>query len=166
MRLLAATLMTLLWCAMAPLSPTGQDRTTDLRSRFEHETNPVQKAKLMPDLGQAEFQQIRKEVDEEHLPAALELLREYDAQVNACVKALQSANLDAERHPAGFKQLQISLRESLRRIDLLLPSMTVDEQAPFLEVRTRLDEVNRHLIEQLFPGRTPPAPSKGDKAVQ
>jgi hypothetical protein len=154
--LLAATLS-------APLLG-AQDRTADLRSRFQHETNPVQKAKLMPDLGQAEFQQIRKEVEAYHFSAALDLLREYDAQVAVCVKALADTNVDPERHPSGFKQLQISVQESLRRIDALLPPMTSDEQAPFLEIRKDLDEVNRHLIEQLFPGRTP-AP-KSDKIVQ
>lgn len=150
---------------MAAMLSAGQDRTAELRSRFEHEANPVQKAKLMPDLGEAEFQQVRKDVDDQHLPDALNLLRDYDSQVNACVKALASTNVDPDKHPAGFKQLQISVRESLRQIDALVPSMSVDEQAPFLEIRKDLDEINRHLIEELFPGRTPP-PSKPDKAVQ
>ena len=149
---------------LAATLPRAQDRTSDLRSRFAHETNPVQKAKLMPDLGQAEFQQIGKAAEAYHLSVALDLLREYDAQVSSCVKALASTNVDPEKHPSGFKQLQISVQESLRRIDALLPPMTSDEQAPFLEVRKHLDDVNRHLIEQLFPGRTPPP--KSDKAVQ
>jgi len=153
---LAATLLT---------TPLGaQDRNADLRSRFQHETNPVQKAKLMPDLGEAEFQQIRKEVEAYHFPVALDLLREYDSQVALCMKALAGTNVDPEKHPAGFKQLQISVQESLRRIDALLPPMTGDEQAPFLAIRKDLDEVNRRLIEQLFPGRRS-APNS-DKIVQ
>jgi hypothetical protein len=150
--------------ALATIPLDAQDRLGDLRSRFEHETNPVQKAKLMPDLGQAEFQQIRKEVEAYHLSAALDLLREYNAQVAACLKALTATNVDPEKHPSGFKQLQISVQESLRRIDALLPPMTSDEQAPFLEIRKELDEVNRHLIEELFPDRT--SPPKSEKIVQ
>jgi hypothetical protein len=142
----------------------AQDRAADLRSRFEHETNAVQKAKLMPDLGQVEFQQIRKEVEAYHFAAALDLLRAYQVQVSSCVKALASTNVDPEKHPSGYKQLQISVAESLRRIDALLPPMTADEQAPFLEIRRNLDEVNRRLIEQLFPGQTP-APTS-HKVVQ
>jgi len=118
----------------------------------------------MPELGQAEFQQIRKEAEAYDLSAALDLLRRYNDQVQACVKGLASTNVDPEKHPAGFKQLQISVQESLRRIDSLLPPMTSDEQAPFIEVRKHLDDVNRHLIEQLFPGRTPPP--KSDKIVE
>lgn len=165
MRAFVATCGTLLLAATLSTPLHAQERAADLRSRFERETNPIQKAKLMPDLGQAEFQQILKEVEVYHLSVALDLLREYDAQVGSCVKALATSHLDPEKHPSGFKQLQISVQESLRRIDGLLPPMTSDEQAPFLEVRKDLEDVNRHLIEQLFPGRTPPPP-KSDKALQ
>lgn len=137
----------------APLHP--QDRTADLRSRFEHETNPVQRAKLMPALGEAEFREIRKDAEADKLSDALALLREYRDQVQICVKGLDSTKVDAEKHPSGFKQLEMSLQESLRRVDAMLPAMTSEEQAPFLEVRKDLDDMNKHLIEQLFPRRTP-----------
>ena len=154
MRVFAAILLAVLLPATAPTF-AGQDRSADFRARFEHETNPVQKAKLMPELGEAEFQQIRTKVDQDDFSTALDLLKKYDQQVDACVKGLASLNVDPEKHPTGFKQLQISVRDSLRRIDALLPPMTIDEQAPFLEIRKKLDEVNRRLIEQLFPRRIP-----------
>ena len=165
MRPFAAIVMAALLGAAASTTRAKQDRTADLRSRFEHETNPVQRAKLMPDLGEAEFRQIRAEVDQDDVSAALNLLREYKDQVDDCMRRLASTNVNPERHPAGFKQLQIAVRESLGRIDALLPQMTGEEQAPFLEIRKSLDGVNRRLIEQLFPGRTSPPP-KPDKAVQ
>ena len=59
--------------------------------------------------------------------------------------------VDAEKHPAGFKQLQFSLRDSLRRLDAVIVNMTGDEQAPFLDIRKELEETNSHLIEHLFP---------------
>jgi len=139
-----------------------QNPTADLRSRFRQETNPVQKAKLMPALGDAEFAEIRKDVEAENFSEALTLLRTYRDETQLCVKGLDSTKADAEKHPAGFKQLEISLQESLRRVDMLLPAMTRDEQAPFLDVRKDLDDMNRHLIEQLFPGRTP-EPPKSEK---
>ena len=66
-------------------------------------------------------------------------------------KTLGAKNLDAEKHPKGFKQLEISLRQSLRRLNNLLPVLTADEQAPFLEVRADLEEMNRHLNSRTFP---------------
>jgi len=151
------------WCAAllsaalaAPSLP--QSQAPDLRSRFEHEANPVQKAKLMPALGDAEFAEIRKDAEANNLTKALSVLRRYRDDVRDCIRRLESAKLDAERHPSGFKQLQFSVQAALRRIDMLLPAMTNDEQVPFLEVRKDLDETNRHLIEQLFPGKPPEQP--------
>lgn len=141
--------------AMLSLSSLPQDRTADLRARFDQETNPVQKAKQLPALGEAEFDVIRKDVEAGRLTDALTLLREYRDQAESCAKSLDQTKVDAEKHPAGFKQLQISVQESLRRVDTLLANMTSDEQVPFLDVRKDLDALNQHLIERLFPRRTP-----------
>jgi len=143
--------------AMLSLASLPQDRGAELRSRFEQETNPVQKAKLLPSLGEAEFELIRKDAEADRLPDALALLRQYRDQAESCAKGLDDTKVDAEKHPAGFKQLQISVQESLRRVDALLVNMTGDEQAPFRDVRNDLEELNQHLIERLFPRRAPEA---------
>jgi len=137
----------------APLA--AQDRMAEMRSRFEHETNPVRRAKLLPDLGEAEFREIRRNVEREKGAEALTLLRAYREQAQQCAEALDKTKVDPERHPGGYKQLQISIQESLRRVDSLLPLLTSDDQAAFVEVRKDLDDMNRHLIEQLFPQRLP-----------
>jgi hypothetical protein len=140
-------------------SAVPQDRTAELRSRFAQESNPVRKAKLMPRLGEAEFREMRNHLAEGRLPDALAALERYRAEVQACQKGLDATGIDAEKHPAGFKQLQISLRESLRRLDHLLVGLTADEQAPFLAVGNDLDQINRHLFHQLFPRQPAPEAS-------
>jgi hypothetical protein len=151
--------------ATASISGTAfaQNRLTELRSRFTHEPNPVSRARLMPQLGDAEFAEIDHDVMQENYPEALAVLRSYRDEVESCDKALDAAGLDAEKHPGGFKQLQFSLRDSLRRLDAAIVNMTTDEQAPFLEVRQELGELNRHLIEHLFP-HAPPAKPASDAA--
>jgi hypothetical protein len=130
-----------------------------LRSRFDAESDPVRKAKLMPKLGEAEFHDIRKQVDEGLLPDAIALLKQYRDEVQLCANGLDTAKIDAEKHPSGFKELQISLRESLRRLNEITRGLSADEQAPFLEFREDLDEINRHMIQKLFPHEpAPPAP--------
>jgi hypothetical protein len=136
----------------------AQNRIADLRARFAREPNAVSKAKLMPQLGDAEFVEIDTDVTKEQLPEALATLQIYRDEVNSCNKGLDAMGVDAEKHPAGFKQLQFSLRDSLRRLDAVIVNMTGDEQAPFLEVRQELSEVNRHLIEHLFPHHAPAKP--------
>jgi hypothetical protein len=147
--------------ASASISGTivAQNHLADLRNRFVHEPNPVAKAKLMPQLGGAEFAEIDSDVMQEKLPEALAVLQSYRDEVESCDKALDAAGLDAEKHPGGFKQLEFSLRDSLRRLDAVIVNMTTDEQAPFVDVRRELGELNQHLIEHLFPHAPPPKPA-------
>ena len=132
-------------------SARAQDRTAQLRSLFDQQTSAVEKAKLMPRLGEAQFRDARKEIAAGHLPEAAAILAQYRAEAQLCAKGLETAGVDAEKHPAGFKQLQISLRESLRRLNEILVGLPADDQPPFLAVRKDLDELNRRLISKLFP---------------
>jgi hypothetical protein len=138
-------------CCVCGFAVYGQDRLADLRSRFSHESDPVRKAKLMPDLGNAEFREIESDLLAERLPDALTVLQQYRDEAQSCEKELDAKNVDAEQHPAGFKQLEFSLRESLRRLDDLLVTLTRDDQVPFQAVRNDIDDMNRHLIHELFP---------------
>ena len=131
-----------------------QDRVADLRGRLAHEPSPVNRAKLMPQLGDAEFAEIDSDVMQDKLPAALTILQSYRNEVESCDKALDALGQDAQKHPGGYKQLQFSLRDSLRRLDVEIVNMTSDDQAPFLAIRQELSDLNRHLIEHLF-GRAP-----------
>jgi hypothetical protein len=139
-------------------SLSAQNRIPDLRARFDREPSPINKAKLMPQLGDAEFVEIDTDVTQGHLPEALAILQVYRDEVNSCDKGLDAMGVDAEKHPGGFKQLQISLRESLRRLDMVVVTMTADEQAPFLDIRKELSEVNLRLIQHLFPHEAPKKP--------
>jgi len=147
----------------------SQTRIEDLRQRFAQESDPVRKAKKMPQLGEAEFQEIQKDVASEQFTDALALLRQYRAEVQSCLQGLDATGANAEKHSAGFRQLQISLRESLRRLDGMIPLISPEAQAGFAETRADLNEMNRHLIEELFPRPKQPAtksPSPGQEKPQ
>jgi hypothetical protein len=144
----------------SPAAP--RDQTSELQARFAQETNPVHKAKLMQKLGAAEFKDIEREVSEGQTREALHSLDQYRAEVQESSKELDAAGLNAEKNPGGFKQLQISVREALRRIDGILASMNAEQQVPFRSAREDLDRLNRHLLQELFPRRqSPKRPSPG-----
>jgi hypothetical protein len=140
-----------LFATLLPCSVFAQDRTVELRSHFTAETDPVRKAKLMPPLGDAEFQQIHKDVADSRPDDALTVLKQYLIEAKSCERSLDGSGIDAERHPAGFKQFQISLQESVRRLDTELPLLTSDEQKPFLEIRDTINDMDARLIRKLFP---------------
>ncbi|HEY6442440.1 MAG TPA: hypothetical protein VIY66_03770 [Candidatus Acidoferrales bacterium] len=133
------------------ISSFGQTRIEDLRQRFAQESDPVRKAKKMPQLGEAEFQKIQKDVASEQFAEALALLRQYRDEAQSCLQGLDATGVNAEKHSSGFRQLQISLRESLRRLDTVIPLISPEAESGFLETRKALNEMNMHLIEELFP---------------
>lgn len=142
-----------LWMIALPLI-FGHSHKEDLakdRVKFEHETDPVRKAKLMVHLGRAEFEEIEKQAGDNNLDEALKGAREYEEQAGSVAKALDATGANAEKHSSGFKELQISVREALRRLNYLMVGFPGDEQKPFHPIRDNLDALNRHLIDELFP---------------
>jgi hypothetical protein len=145
--------------ALVAGSLLAQDRAAELRSRFEKETDPVRKARLAEPLADAEFRNLHEKMDAGDLAAAAEIARSVRDEAAAGKKSLDAKSRDAEAHPEGYKQLEISVRESLRRLDDILVSLAKDEQAPFAEVRKDLAELDRQMIHQLFPKRPETAPA-------
>jgi hypothetical protein len=147
----------------------AQTSIDDLLSRFEHDANPIHRARLMPKLGDVEFAAVRKDVEGGDVPAAVQALEKFRDQAQECMKDLDAQGTDAEKHPNGFKELQISLRETLRRLDALMGDLTRDEQDQFAGLRKEIDTMNKHVIRELFPrqpdtGAPPPKPQPQEPA--
>jgi hypothetical protein len=139
------------------------DKTAELRARFVKETNPVHKAKILPQLAEAEFQQVQEQLKADNAAEAGAIVKQMADEAAACRVALDAKVRDPESHPDGYRQLQISVRQTLRRINDLLPGLSIDEQKPFVEARDSLTEVDQALLVALFPKRpdaqaAPPAP--------
>jgi hypothetical protein len=79
------------------------------------------------------------------------ILEQYRDQARLCVEGLDAKKINAAKHSSGFKQLQISVQEALRRLDEILPALTGDQQPPFLAVRDDLQKMDGHLVQELFP---------------
>ena len=67
----------------------------------------------------------------------------------------EGTGIDAVRHSGGFKELQISLRTSLRRLDDLIFSVPQDLRPAFRAARSDLETAENSLIDALFPVRAP-----------
>ena len=141
-------------CAL-PVSAAMQPQNTTegFRTKFTHESDPVHKAHILIPLGDAEFRDIQQEVGADNAQGALAILQQYRDEAQACQKALEATGRDPEKHPNGFKELQISLRESLRRLDHIIADLSGDEQKSFRDVRQDLEQMDLKLIHQLFPRR-------------
>jgi hypothetical protein len=153
-----------LMIVVAASSVVAQDRVPELRARFQNETNPVHKAKIIPRLADAEFSDIDNQVAAGHLDDAASIAEKVRDEAHTAQQALDGMKRDAENHPDGYRQLQISVRESVRRLNDILTGLAGDDQKPFQEVRDDLEKLNQQLIHQLFPkgpdSGAPPTKSK------
>jgi hypothetical protein len=143
----------------------AQDRLAELRVRFEKETDAVRKAQLVAPLADAEFRAMHEKIDAGDLAAAAEIAGRVRDEAQASKKALDAKHRDVEAHPEGYKKLEISVRESVRRLDDVMVSLAKDEQKPLAQVRAELETLNGELIHQLFPKRPEAAPSGAPAAA-
>ena len=139
----------------------AQDRTAELRARFSAEADPVHKAKALTKLSDSEFREIQDLLGAGKLSEASPIADQLADEAESAMKALDARGKDAEKHPEGYKQLEMSVRGSLRRMNNILIELSGDDQKPFLAVRNRLDVLEKQLIRELFPHRPdePPAQS-------
>jgi hypothetical protein len=145
--------------ALVAGAATAQDRTAELRARFEKEPDSVRKAGLVAPLADAEFRDMHAKIDAGDLAAAAEIAEHVRDEATASKKALDAKRRDAEAHPEGYKKLEISVRESVRRLDDILVSLAKDDQKPLAEIRVELETLDRELIHQLFPKRPEASPA-------
>jgi hypothetical protein len=140
----------------------AQDRLAEDLAKYLRETDPVRKSRGLTRLGDDQVDLAKKQLKEGDEVASLHTLEQYRDEVQETVKALNGMGVDAERKPAGFKELQISLRETIRRIDDLILTLNVDKRPFFRVVRNDLFMNQNELIDELFPRRQDHNPPKSD----
>ena len=132
--------------------PLGaQDHFAQDLARYQNETDPVRRARELAKLGDEQVDLAKRQLKAGDEVASLQTLEQYRDEVRATVAALNGMSADAERKPAGFKELQISLRETIRRIDDLILTLEVDKRPFFRAVRNDLSMDQNELIDKLFP---------------
>jgi hypothetical protein len=146
-----ATFFLSLPIALAPSMAQEYHTTEQWRAKYDRETDPIRKAKLLPPLGESEFKDAQTALAGDKIPEALDILKTYLDEAQTVQKALDAKIADPEKHVNGYKQLQISIRGALRRLDSMIVGLAGDDKPPFVEIRSQLDDIDRHLIQQLFP---------------
>lgn len=129
----------------------AQDALAKYEAQYELERDPVVKAKILAKAGRLELDQVRADLKTDQEEQALSDLEHYRDEVETSVQALSIAGVNAEKHPGGFKELQISLRQTLRRVDDVIGSLPYDKRPWFQAVRSDLAKSQATLMDKLFP---------------
>ena len=131
----------------------AQGRLDGYRAKFEQETDPVRKARAMPKFGDALLDRAGEQLKKGEVDAALRTLEEYRDAIAKAHGGLKSSGINAEKKPRGFKQLEIHVRRGQRRLEDLIISVPFEQRKAFEEIQKQLEQVDRELIEMLFPRR-------------
>ena len=147
----------LLLCA--PLA-AQEDRLAEDLAKYQHETDPVRKARDLAKFGEEQIEAAKKQLKAGDDVGSLHTIEQYRDEVGETISALKGLGVDAEKKPAGFKELQISLRVTIRRIDDLIFTLEVDKRPFFRSVRNDLQTEQNDLFDLLFPRRPDKNPPK------
>jgi hypothetical protein len=136
----------------------AQDPLTKLRAEYVAQINPVDKAKTLAKLAPREMAAARDFSKDGDNDKALAALGKYRDEVMATAHALIATGVDASRHSAGFRELQISLRMFGRKLDDLILSLQQDDRPAFRSLGADFDAAQNELIDALFPAKLPKRP--------
>jgi hypothetical protein len=148
------------WCAAA--GAVAADKLSELQARFDSEPSGVHKAKMLQRLGDAEFEEAARAEKAGDYSTVDLIMEKYRDNVRAASGAIERESPDGERHPNGYKQLEMHVQKGLREVDELLLVAPPEFKPPLQLVRKDLLTLDDELLRFLFPRRhenKPPVPA-------
>jgi hypothetical protein len=142
---------TFLWMlAACAVCAAAQDALVKQRAAYAAEPTLVGKAKILAKLGPRELAAAQARLNAGDQEQALAILAHYRDAVRQTTGALIASGIDAAGHPAGFKELQISLRATTHRLDDVVLSLDQDDRPRFRAVHSDLEAAQNTLVDTLF----------------
>jgi hypothetical protein len=137
------------------------DEEAKLQAHIDRERNPVKKAKLEIRLGRLKLEQAEAAYDQDQVKQGAALLASYERIMQTAWQTLQSSGRNAARQPQGFKELDIALREGLRRLDDLKHRISYYDRDPVEKTNQQLTKERSEVLQALFPTLKPaPQPKR------
>ena len=150
----------------AALFCTGAARAADtlqqLQQRFDRENDGVRKAKQLRKLGSAQFDKERESAKAGDYPGVGLEMEKYRDNVRAALEALKKGRPDAEKHSAGYRELEMQVGEGIREIRDVILAVPEQFRPPMQLVEEDLKKMDMELLRLLFPrrpGEKPAAPA-------
>jgi hypothetical protein len=149
-RPMVTAILAVVLCVAAETTLFSQDRLNEYETQYQNEKDPVRKARLLGQIGPLQIDRARTTFKDGQDEKALDMIGRYRDQVRAAWDALLATGVNPVKKPAGFKELQIGLRVTLRRLDDFILGIPQDKQPWFRGVRTDIAETENRLIDALF----------------
>ncbi len=149
-------------CALLILVGTvaeGADKVKQLQDHFDKETHATSKVTALDKLAAAQFAAAGKAEGSGDYALAGLTFEKYRDNVRTALQLLKKQEPDADRHSAGYRQLELQVRKGIREVEEILVISPVAMRPPLEIVRKDLLDMDDELIRLLFPKR-PENPAK------
>jgi len=124
----------------------------ELNARIAQESNPTRKAKLEIQLGELKLAQATAAYDHDQFEEGRKLLEVFRGYMKQAWDLLEKSGRDAGHKPQGFKELDIALRESARRLNDLKQRTPLADRGGIETVSAQIDTLHSEVLSALFPG--------------
>ena len=130
------------------------DKLKELQDHFDHDTHAGSKVKDLQKLAAAQFEAATNAGTAGDYVAVGLIFEKYRDNVRVTFELLKKQEPDADRHPGGFRQLELTVRQGIREVEDTMLASPEAVRPPLGIVRKDLIEMDDALIHLLFPRRT------------
>jgi len=132
-----------------PLSGGAED-LAKLQQQLARESDPDDRAKITVKIGQELLKQVSRAYEKGEGEEAERLLGDYREAIRTAHEDLKQSGRDARRKPKGFKDLEIHLRKSTKKLEDLGHNLSFDERAALDEAIAEMEGIRQELLEDLM----------------
>jgi|GEM_PF-1241504 len=121
------------------------------RGRLPDLDNPVEKTRSYITISEILLDFAAGAATDGDVGAVKSLLDQYTAAIRSARDTMLESDLDAERRPAGYRDLEISLRGQIRRLDDMQRQLSTDDRRPVTDALDIAAAIREQMLRRLFP---------------
>ena len=130
------------------------DKVSELQARFDKEPRATSKVHILDKLAEAQFEAASNAGKQGDDIAVGFTFEKYRDNIRTAFELLKKQEPDAERHPGGYRQLELQTRRGLREVEQTLVVVSPELRPPLEIVQKDILDIDDQLIRLLFPTRT------------
>lgn len=140
----------LLVCAVV----AAPDKLKELQDHFDKDSHASSKVRSLDRLADAQFESASKAIQANDFSSAGLTFEKYRDNVRAALELLKKQEPDADRHPGGYRQLELQTRKGIREVEEAELVAPLEMRPPLEIVHKDLIDMDDELIRLLFPRRS------------
>jgi hypothetical protein len=129
----------------------------EVRNLLQQSTKPVERAKAYVQLSDILIRYVHSNIPRNDAEATREWLEQYQDAILSARETMLASGRDAQRHPEGYREIEISLRRHIRWLSDWRMSLVDQERTPIEDTMKTATAVRGEMLQLLFPVFTPGA---------